>query len=187
MKKHGSKQIDRLPGGRRFKKGLSVALAALMLTPCAPAFARSVSKQARRDVQVKAAIRELGTGRYARVLVTFRDKRKVEGFVAGSEDNFFRLGNLCTGDIRPVKYGQVKSLWGKDTSTGMKVTAGVGVFSRIRGAPDLPPCRGRRGLVTRPWRTRSHRMLNHARLIGLLASTALIVIVYARVLSDPNF
>jgi hypothetical protein len=88
-----------LVDGKLLKKWLSLLLSGLMLYPCAPAFAKGLSKQERRDAHIKAAVLSLGVGQDARVWATLLDKRRVKGYVAQASNDSFLIGKFYASDV----------------------------------------------------------------------------------------
>lgn len=85
----------------------------------------------KRTSKVKASILKLGTGRDARTEVKLTDNRKIAGFIKESNDSQFVIENLKTGASETVIYSQVKSVKGKNLSTGAKILIGLGIAAGV--------------------------------------------------------
>lgn len=116
------------------KKLLSLSLVALLinLAGATPAHAASKEeKQARFAAKVKASVLKLGTGEAARVKVKLRDKTKLAGYISAADGEGFTVIDSKTGMVTTVAYPQVKSVRGRNLSTGAKVAIGVGIAAAI--------------------------------------------------------
>lgn len=118
-----------------FRRSLSVALAASLLSLFAAAPARAAGskaeKEARLVVKVKEGVARLGAGPAARVEVTLKDKTKLRGYVAGADAEGFRVVDAKTGAEARVAYPQVRQVKGHNLSTGAKVAIGLGAAAAV--------------------------------------------------------
>ena len=88
-------------------------------------------KQARFVEKIKANVLKLGTGESTRVKVKLRDQAKLEGYISDAGAETFTVTNRNTGVATTVAYPQVKSVQGKNLSTGAKIAIGVGIAAGI--------------------------------------------------------
>lgn len=88
-------------------------------------------KQARFVEKIKANVLKLGTGESTRVRVKLRDQAKLEGYISDAGAETFTVTNRNTGVATTVAYPQVKSVQGKNLSTGAKIAIGVGIAATI--------------------------------------------------------
>ncbi len=116
-----------------FKRILSVALAASLLSVfgAAPARAATPKSKAEKEaafvLKLKESIAKLGTGTDARVEVKLKDKTKLKGHVSEVGDEGFTVVDSKTGTSTRVIYPQVQKVKGHNLSTGAKVAIGLGV------------------------------------------------------------
>lgn len=88
-------------------------------------------KQARFVEKIKANVLKLGTGESTRVRVKLRDQAKLEGYISDAGSETFTVTNRNTGVATTVANPQVKSVQGKNLSTGAKIAIGVGIAATI--------------------------------------------------------
>ena len=115
------------------KKGLAVSLIITSLVLVLPMglFAQSTqTKEAKRAQEVKTKIRNLGTGQSAVVKVKLYSGTKYEGYVQSAAENDFVVVTT-TGQSNTVAYSDVKSIGGKNMSTGAKIAIGVGIGAGV--------------------------------------------------------
>jgi hypothetical protein len=117
-----------------FKKLFSLILVALMLNVTGARLVYADSKeekQARFVEKVKTNVLKLGTGETARVKVTLRDKKKLEGYVSFAGEESFTVTDVKTGAATTIAYPQVKSVKGNNLSTGAKIAIGAGIAAAV--------------------------------------------------------
>jgi len=86
-----------------------VLLCLLVVAPARTVFAQTNSSQDDPRVQeLKSKLREIGEGEKARVLVTFRDKSKVKGYVSAIDAAAFTI--RTKDHDRTIAYGDVKDI-----------------------------------------------------------------------------
>lgn len=116
-----------------FKRILSVALAASLLSVAGPVSARAAGAKSKAEkeaafvLKLKESIAKLGTGTDARVEVKLKDKTKLKGYVSEVSGEGFSVVDLKTGTATHVAYPQVQKVKGHNLSTGAKVAIGLGV------------------------------------------------------------
>jgi len=113
------------------KKELTVAtlfslLIQLVLIP-GVVIASQRNETEKRTIKVKSSILKLGSGTDARTEIKLLDNRKVAGFIKEANDTQFVIENPKTGIAETLLYSQVKSVKGKNMSTGVKILIGVGI------------------------------------------------------------
>ncbi len=85
--------------------------------------------KAKRDQQtekVKGKIRKLGLGERVKVKVKLYDATEFQGYVKEANADDFVIVDK-TGNPNIVKYADVKSVGGKNFSTGAKIAIGIGI------------------------------------------------------------
>jgi hypothetical protein len=116
-----------------FKRILSVALVAAILSVAGPVSVRAAGSKSKAEKEavfvkkLKEGIARLGTGTEARVEVKLKDKTKLKGYVSEVGDEGFSVVDSKTGTSTRVNYPQVQKVKGHNLSTGAKVAIGLGV------------------------------------------------------------
>jgi hypothetical protein len=113
-----------------FKRILSLALVAALLSVAGPASVRAASKaekEARFIEKVKQGLVKIGTGTEALVEVKLKDKTKLRGYVGETAEDGFSIVDAKTGTATKVTYPQVQKVKGHNLSTGAKIAIGLGV------------------------------------------------------------
>ena len=166
---------------------LCLFLAWLMVNSSGPPslLAQSNSgKDNRRAEEVKAAIRKLGTGKDARIMVGLRDRGSVRGYVHQTEEDGFSVSNFCSGIAIPVPFAQVRGLRGVNVATGTKVSAGKGVSEKAAaGLAAADPCSAT-FVRPRDWRAGRTRTVV---LVCAIAVLVTIVVVIGVTITNRNF
>ena len=117
----------------KIRNGLAICLAIVSLTMAAPigVYAQAVqTKEAKRAQEVKTKIRDLGTGQSAVVKVKLYSGTKYEGYVQSAGENDFVVVTTA-GQSNTIAYSDVKSIGGKNMSTGAKIAIGVGIGAGV--------------------------------------------------------
>jgi|CXWL01.1.fsa_nt_gi hypothetical protein len=84
------------------------------------------SKKEQQTEKVKDKIRKLGLGERVKVKVKLYDATEFQGWVKeANADDFVIIDK--TGNPNVVKYADVKSVGGKNFSTGAKIAIGIGI------------------------------------------------------------
>ncbi len=107
------------------QKVFTFFLAWLMVYPSGPSsgFARGdAANEARRASAVRSAVLTLGAGKDSRLALTLENRQTITGYVIDVRADTFILGNLCSDQIAPIPYSQVRSLWGLNVVTGARVS-----------------------------------------------------------------
>jgi hypothetical protein len=114
------------------KRFLSVSLIVLLLNlvGAVPTYANSQDEaqaraQARDARKIKDGIMKLGNGEGARVQLTLRDGRKVEGYIREAGEDSFVVVETKTGAATTVTYSHVKAIKGNNLSSGAKIAFNV--------------------------------------------------------------
>jgi hypothetical protein len=104
---------------------LIVAICCLSLS--VPAIAQtSQTKQEQQTQKVKEKIKKLGLGERVKVKVKLYNDTTFQGYVKeANEDAFVVIDKL--GNPNTAKYSEVKSVGGKNLSTGAKIGIGIGI------------------------------------------------------------
>lgn len=119
-----------------WKKALSLALAALLLhafSYISFAYTNSTeeAKKAKLSAQVKAGVRQIGTGKSSVVRVVLYDKTKYHGYITEIGEEGFVVADAKTGATAPIAYPEVKGIKGNNFSTGAKIGIGVTIAAVI--------------------------------------------------------
>ena len=98
----------------------------VLLAATWPAPAQAQTKQQQQTEKVKAKIKKLGLGERVRVKVKLYNESTYQGYVSqANEDDFVVIDK--TGNPNTIKYADVKSVGGRNLSTGAKIAIGVGI------------------------------------------------------------
>lgn len=76
--------------------------------------------------KLKAKIEKLGVGKDSKIKVTLKDETKLNGFISARDENGFDITIENSGEIRNVKYTDIKKAEGKNSLLGVKIALGVG-------------------------------------------------------------
>ncbi len=91
-----------------FARILAMILSGAILFAAAPS---AYAKEAQTPEQARAKVREIGTGRKARVEVRLRDQTKVKGYVSAADSaDSFTVTDPKTGASRTVAYSDVEKV-----------------------------------------------------------------------------
>jgi hypothetical protein len=88
------------------------------------------AKRDRRAAEVKAKIAKIGTGEKARVKVKLYDNTRYEGQLREVTDSGFVVVTK-EGNPHTVNYSDVRSIGGRNLSTGAKIGIGIGIGAGI--------------------------------------------------------
>lgn len=84
------------------------------------------TKEEKQTEKVRAKIRGLGLGERVKVKIKLYDKTTYQGYVSSANaDDFVVMDKM--GSPHVVKYSDVRSVSGKNLSTGAKIAIGVGI------------------------------------------------------------
>ena len=84
------------------------------------------TNQTNQTEKVRSKIRKLGIGERVKVKVKLYNDSSYTGYVSQvNEDDFVVVDKA--GDSHTVKYSDVKSVGGKNLSTGAKIAIGIGI------------------------------------------------------------
>ena len=84
---------------------------------------------AKDTAKVRTNVLKLGTGPEAKVKVTLKDKTKLEGYVAKSNDAEFVVMKSKSNEPVTVPYSQVRQVKGNNLNTG--VVIGIAIAAAI--------------------------------------------------------
>ena len=116
-----------------FKRILSVALVASLLSVAGPVSVRAAGSKSKAEKEavfvqkLKESVAKLGTGTDARIEVKLKDKTKLKGYISEVGGEGFSVVDAKTGTATHVAYPQVQKVKGHNLSTGAKVAIGLGV------------------------------------------------------------
>ena len=119
-------------GGKFTKRFFCCFCAWLLMIPSgSPTALAKGNGGARRSEEMKAAVRQLGQGNDARILLRLRDGERLGGYVRNIQEDDFSVRIFCNGAEIPVPFVQVKGLRGLNVATGAKVSVGKGVSAKL--------------------------------------------------------
>lgn len=116
-----------------FKKViLSLAVVSTMIgTTPGLAFAQTADpKREKKAQEVKQKIQKLGTGQSAVVKVRLYNDTEYKGYVSRAGEGDFEVTDTAR-NAHTVLYSDVRSIGGKNMSTGTKIAIGVGIGAGI--------------------------------------------------------
>jgi hypothetical protein len=106
-------------------------LSMLIATTPAVAFGQSTDpKREKKAREVKEKIQKLGTGRNAVVKIKLYSDTEYKGYVSRASDDNFEVTDPA-GNAHLVRYDDVRSIGGKNMSTGAKIGIGVGIGAGV--------------------------------------------------------
>ncbi len=77
--------------------------------------------------KLKAKIEKLGVGKDSKIKVTLNDRTKLNGFISARDENSFDITIKKTGEVRNVKYTDIKKAEGKNSLLGVTIALSIGV------------------------------------------------------------
>jgi hypothetical protein len=104
----------------------AVVLGFVFLALPASGVAQQDAKRAERTAKVKAGIQKIGSGSKAVAKVTLYDKTVYRGNISRVGDQDFEI-TTGVGQTHVVNFSDVKSVGGKNLSTGAKIGIGIGI------------------------------------------------------------
>lgn len=110
-------------------KLVSILLIASIFCVCTamPGFAQATqTKQEQQTQKVKDQIKKLGLGERVKVKVKLYNETTYQGYVKEANDSDFVVIDKG-GNPNTIKYSDVKSVGGKNLSTGAKIAIGIGI------------------------------------------------------------
>lgn len=116
---------------------LPALLVALVATATASAKSQQVEWQTYSQAQLMAAMKTLGVGGHARVIVTLQDGTKLTGYVSQSDDTHFVV--VVKGQATPVPYDQVFDIRAGNPDTQVKFAARITSEAGAIAAETPPP------------------------------------------------
>lgn len=84
------------------------------------------TKQEKQTEKVKEKIKKLGLGERVRVGVKLYNETSYKGYVSQANENDFVVID-GSGNPHTINYSDVKSVGGKNLSTGAKIAIGIGI------------------------------------------------------------
>jgi len=109
---------------------LSLAATFVAASPVAALAQTTDPKREKRSREVKEKIQKLGTGQSAVVKIKLYNNTEHKGYVAGAGGEDFELVDTARNS-HTIKYSDVRSIGGKNMSTGKKIAIGVGIGAGI--------------------------------------------------------
>lgn len=91
-----------------------------------PASAQANAKQAEKTAKVKTSIRKVGIGTDSVVRVKLYDQTQYKGYISRVGDDDFEITD-SSKNAHSVRYADVRSIGGKNMSTGAKIGIGIGI------------------------------------------------------------
>lgn len=88
------------------------------------------TKQQKQAENVKAKVRQFGTGNRAIVKVKLYDNTTYQGYIDKADEDDFVVVDTA-GRSNTVNYSDVKTIGGKNLSTGAKIAIGAGIAGGI--------------------------------------------------------
>ena len=105
--------------------------AIFILATASPAFAQSAqTKQEKQTQKIKGKIKELGLGEKAKIKVKLYNDNTYQGYLKEANENDFVIVD-ASGNSNIVKYSDVRSLGGKNLSTGAKIAIAASAIGAI--------------------------------------------------------
>jgi hypothetical protein len=77
--------------------------------------------------KLKAKVEKLGVGKDSKIKITLKDGTKLDGFISARDENGFDITIKDSGEVRNVKYADIKKVKGKNIPLGVTIALGVGV------------------------------------------------------------
>jgi hypothetical protein len=113
--------------------GRVVAIVIIQSILCADAFAIRFNPplQTAPPQKISTLISKLGSGNDALVAVRLANRTAVKGYVAEIAPDSFLLIDPATGESNRVAYTQINRLQGVNLDTGVQVSHGLGVRSKL--------------------------------------------------------
>lgn len=99
----------------------------IAVTLAVPASGQTMqTKQEKQTVKVKEKVKKLGLGQRVRVSLKLYNDTQYKGYVsAANEDDFIVIDGL--GNPQTIRYSDVKSIGGRNLSTGAKIGIGIAI------------------------------------------------------------
>jgi hypothetical protein len=108
-----------------------VVLSTLIAATPVLAFAQTNDpKREKKAQEVKEKIQKLGIGQSAVVKVELYNDTEYKGYVSRTGDDDFEVTDTARG-THTVRYADVRSIGGKNMSTGTKIAIGVGIGAGV--------------------------------------------------------
>lgn len=86
----------------------------------------NLSGQAKKVEKVREKVKKLGTGEQVKVKVKLNNETSYQGYISNSTEEAFVIVDK-EGKLNSIKYSDVKSIGGKNFSTGVKIAIGLGI------------------------------------------------------------
>jgi hypothetical protein len=107
-----------------------LALAVTTLAPIALTAQTTDAKRAQKSREVKEKIGKFGTGREAVVKVKLYNDTEYRGYVSRAGADDFEVTDVG-GSPHTVRYDDVRSIGGKNMTTGKKLAIGIGIGAGV--------------------------------------------------------
>lgn len=86
----------------------------------------NLSLQVKKGEKIREKIKKLGTGELVKVKVKLNNETSYQGYISNSNEEAFVIVDK-EGKLNSIKYSDVKSISGKNLSTGVKIAIGLGI------------------------------------------------------------
>lgn len=116
-------------GNKNMMRKISASVFSLALV--FPIFALGVvaqtqTKEEKRAIEVEQKLKKMGTGERVRVKAKLYSGTQYDGYLSQVTDDEFTVVDKA-GKANTVKYSDVRSIGGKNLSTGAKIGIGIGI------------------------------------------------------------
>src|SRR5437899_2783618 len=110
---------------------LAIVLIQSILCADALAIRSNPPLQSPKAVKIGKLIAKLGLGTDALIAVQLNDKSAVKGYVSEVAQDSFLVVDPATGESNRVAYAQINRLQGVNIGTGVQVSHGLGIRSKL--------------------------------------------------------
>jgi hypothetical protein len=110
---------------------LAIVLIQSILCADALAIRSNPPLQSPKAIRISKLIFRLGSGTDALIAVRLNDKSAVKGYVSEVGQDSFLVVDPATGESNRVAYAQINRLQGVNIDTGVQVSHGLGIRSKL--------------------------------------------------------
>lgn len=114
---------------RLFTFFLTAAIVASVLAMPRLGYAQQ-TKQQEKTEKIKSKIKKLGSGTQTKVKVKLNNDSSYQGYVKEANDDDFVIVDKL-GTATNIKYSDIKSIGGRNLSTGAKIAIGIGIGAGV--------------------------------------------------------
>jgi hypothetical protein len=115
---------------RKFSLCLTVISTVIATSPGFLLAQAADPKREKKAQEVKQKVQKLGTGKSAVVTVKLYNDTEYKGYVSRTGDEDFEVTDTASNP-HTVKYSDVRSIGGRNMSTGTKIAIGVGIGAGV--------------------------------------------------------